>query len=1276
MTLLSIAHVHRALALLRVALLQFGLLAAAAPAQPPAIAGGADQNANTIVRDLAARSASWIAPPASLKTLEYDFVSGSEVTRVRVKRGERRRYGVWMGATLHAGFQNLIQSPERFTIELKREPGAKTLTLVAKLKDEKESFAVEAGNGVENSWRGYFSQGARETSIVVDVERLVPLEEQTGGTTVRYSDWQDIGPGRSVPRRVDVLGPSAHYRMNFAWLGDAVWLLRNSESITPEATLTLTRTRNVIANGRHVSAPVTDAEKRSREAAQVIVAMLDHNRPWLDGGATGVGWRAPFNTLSYTFHTVREDVRETAVLDRGGEVVIEVAHDGQGKMKDQLGDRQIALNTGEYALTRRGARFARVYGRSERQRTGPFDLALKHYARIGCQFDLPLFRYRELLDSAAVTVKDGTWEGRRCQVATVSMPGGSTRLGCGTMFDFTSWSYVHDIRPSKEVISIDADRKVPVHETLTSSWDGQVFEIDFSDHVQVEPGQWAPLSIHIESKDYFTCQYRFQVVAGRHWMLKDVVSWFKPEDKSRGVIEDVRINGDRKLLDEALGQVQATRTLFGGAGEPELRVNVASVPFVLGRATRLGPYEVRVTMQETSSVDVAASTTDRSASGTVPVCFLDEKGRLLFAPSMALSDQGDARRGSVTIRGSLAWQAVRSIVVPVSDAAVRRQPIRVVPLRWGEPVAVNVPDAQQGSKPSYGEKEPRKALTRAFQARAERNGDGTAKLSLDVVSIDGIHQFYLDLAGALLGPTGEVLASGSFSTDLRVESKPVERRFEIPLGKTREGVVPAFMAIGIAPGNVTSAPMGSRWGAFGNFVSPFDVAVLLASPDEGSRRAGLLALARQQTNQAIQSEFLGDWLDERFVGDGPYSRHTLLRPLAETLARIAREPGSADVRAQAARFLAYSEAKGAADALRPLVEDSDPQVREAVAIGLTFLGQADHLESLRSIVSRGPTETRPVSRWQAVRLEEDPFIALAHQHSDAAVDILGASLLGDLKSLRSVIAGTGQVRLEGRLHRATEVCKLLGRTGNARSVRWLTAADDLIAGRPDLSQHFPRHELAVAMVNFFDQTKDRISDELETGEAAADWAYALSKTDDTSLLPAMRAMLRRRDVPDHAKYSAVRCLWNLGSPQAIDALREAYDRQVMRAEPTSWMRLCEALASSGDGRGLPDAFDVLLGLERPAQPPLDEQKRRDWESTRNQRRQEAEAVFRRASKELLARFLDRKIDVASPAEQQLVIRLLWRLPDLPKPFAPVVPTWASSPDTQVAELARRLLERK
>jgi hypothetical protein len=307
--------------------------------------------------------------------------------------------------------------------------------------------------------------------------------------------------------------------------------------------------------------------------------MLDHNRPWLDGGVTGVGRRFPFKTLSYTFHTVREDVRETAAVDRDGTVVVEVARDGRGRVKDQLGDRKIALNSREYATSRRDAKFAWIHGRSGRNRDQPFDLALKHYARIGCQFDLPLFRYRELVDSAAITVNDGTWNGRPCQVATVSIPGGGVYLGCGTMLAFTSWSYVHHTNLTKEVIYIDVDRKVPVHETLTSSGDGKVFEIDFSDCLQVEPGQWAPPLIRIESKDYFTCEYRFQLIAGRHWMLQEVVSWFKPEEKSRGVIEDVRIDGGTEQLDDALRQVQSARALFGGAGEPDLRVNVATVPF-------------------------------------------------------------------------------------------------------------------------------------------------------------------------------------------------------------------------------------------------------------------------------------------------------------------------------------------------------------------------------------------------------------------------------------------------------------------------------------------------------------------------------------------------------------------------------------------------------------------------------------------------------------------------------------------------------------------------
>ncbi len=224
------------------------------------------------------------------------------------------------------------------------------------------------------------------------------------------------------------------------------------------------------------------------------------------------------------------------------------------------------------------------------------------------------------------------------------------------------------------------------------------------------------------------------------------------------------------------------------------------------------------------------------------------------------------------------------------------------------------------------------------------------------------------------------------------------------------------------------------------------------------------------------------------------------------------------MRANAARYLAYAESKGAAEALRPLVQDSDPQVRQAAAVGLTFLGQADYLESLRSIVNQTTVKNEDAPRSSlGASHDEDPLIALAHQHSDAAVDILGARLLSDLKGLTARADGHATVRLEGRPDRATQICKLLGRTGNTRSVVWLTSADDLISSRPDLARYFPLDNLAHSMLCFVDQTKDRICDELETGNAAATWAYSVSRTHNPHFFPAIHTMLRRQDVTDNAR---------------------------------------------------------------------------------------------------------------------------------------------------------------
>ncbi len=284
-------------------------------------------------------------------------------------------------------------------------------------------------------------------------------------------------------------------------------------------------------------------------------------------------------------------------------------------------------------------------------------------------------------------------------------------------------------------------------------------------------------------------------------------------------------------------------------------------------------------------------------------------------------------------------------------------------------------------------------------------------------------------------------------------------------------------------------------------------------------------------------------------------------------------------------------------------------------------------------------------------------------------------MLADLETLRPVADERGQTSLLGRSSRALAVCTLLGRTSNPRAVRWLISAADLIDRRPVLAEHFDRGELVRSLLRYKEQTKDRIAAELETGDAAGAWAYAVRGSGDRSFLGAIRAMLRRDDLTAGAASSGVDYLWNLDSPEAVDVLREMYDRGVLRDEPRLWLRLCEALVARGDGRGLADAYKFLVDLERPAEPPAEEKPRSEWQRAREKRRGEAEAVFGRASRELLTEFLLRKSEAASPEERRVVLRLLWKLPELPETLAAVIPRWAEDADRQVAESARRLLDR-
>ncbi len=176
-------------------------------------------------------------------------------------------------------------------------------------------------------------------------------------------------------------------------------------------------------------------------------------------------------------------------------------------------------------------------------------------------------------------------------------------------------------------------------------------------------------------------------------------------------------------------------------------------------------------------------------------------------------------------------------------------------------------------------------------------------------------------------------------------------------------------------------------------------------------------------------------------------------------------------------------------------------------------------------------------------------------------------------------------------------------------------------------------------------------------------------------VPAVRVLFQRDAPPDSATYHAVLYLWNVETPEADDALRLAYDLGILRDEHRYQMRLCEALAARGDSRGLDDAFATLVDLKRPTGSPEDEESRRDRIAEREDRRSEAEDVFERASDAMLAKFLNGKATVDEIEPRRVVLRLLWRLPELPKPLDAAVLTWVDDPNPQVVNAAQQLLDR-
>lgn len=1012
------------------------------------------------------------------------------------------------------------------------------------------------------------------------------------------------------------------------------------------------------------SAKNVDELQQKEATRQIVREMLYKNVDWLAPEAS-------FDLLQYTFHTEREDVRESCVLLRDGLTVFEVTQDGKGKMADRLGERLIVLPNGCTAKAQRGEPWALVHDDNDDRRPPNRAEQLRRYALIGCQFDLPLFELDRVLGDAHVKVTDGQWDGMPCQVATISIPGRPPYLGCGTMLGFTSWSYVHHQYPAYETIYIDKARQVPLHETFVSSDGDRRFDIDYLDYTPLESDvsdALVPLRIELMCADHFICKYQFQLIDGQHWLLDNVVSWFSPDDKSRGVVEDVRVDEPSQLAEDAQQQLDAYRELFEEETPTSDTIAVDALPFQLGHPVQIRAAELVFTFDGRENLILRCTADDDawSVGNAVNVLLLDKNDRIIRATQGKFVGEGGRLTAQVSFGRSLALRdSARFMTSGLGDLSqidgVQKRHLRVC-----NPSPAEHPIPMRGISDASGK-------TRLVDVALERNDNKHLTAVVHFASCDTLKEFVFDASVAVFDKSGRLLSTSSKSGNVKVESDVQDETWEITLSASLNPDDIGSLAVGLSRGQTVSMPIGSFWGNLVDRGVPFDVETLLAADDPGCWPVALRTIG-DQVEEALDHGLLGRehrWRDQVAEHETPAD---LLMPYVDQLLEIVAQAEAPGTMSTAVRLLGYSGDERAIAPSRRLLGHEEEEVQDAAAIALGMLHRDEGLSRLDEILSRPePSGDDPRHRVK-YNTKRDALIALATIRSDASIELVR-------KWMQTYVTGVEFVPTEhgsswsGTKYDADRLAMLMGRLPDPKYVDILTNAVERLESRDDLGERVDVGDMLTSVLQYGDAAHNFIAARVRRGDGAT--LYALKHAPDGEYVRAVRAMLES-EATAGTWASAIDYLWNNGSAEAIDVLREAFKRGIASGqdEKATRLQLAEALAHFGDHRGLPEALEVLAELAQPGTPPEDKDARRDWERKIDDLRGDALDVFERAETSAVIELVTSHANSENPASQMALLTILENIRSLPESMRPFVERWSESDSEAVAERAAKLLARE
>lgn len=197
---------------------------------PPAPAAE-QREARKWLRRIAVANRDWLDQPAEAVTeYSYDFVMNDKTQHPYIVPRDRRVAGVVLqGIAFVSVAKRLTENPENVVVrQVDRSKDRVTFSYSLL-----EPSNMSAGNGVLNSYHGFFSMNFREGTLAFDPMTYRVLECRTKTVTERFSDYFELANRRHVPRLIEIeKGTELRHRWKFAVYEPGLWLF--DESMPPQ----------------------------------------------------------------------------------------------------------------------------------------------------------------------------------------------------------------------------------------------------------------------------------------------------------------------------------------------------------------------------------------------------------------------------------------------------------------------------------------------------------------------------------------------------------------------------------------------------------------------------------------------------------------------------------------------------------------------------------------------------------------------------------------------------------------------------------------------------------------------------------------------------------------------------------------------------------------------------------------------------------------------------------------------------------------------------------